>query len=354
MADSRKAASDVTARTGGPFPPVAPELLRAVVDIGASGGPTAVAFSAGADSAMLAYAVHTWASQQGSALLLFHVHHGLLPQADAWADHARRFARLIGRPLHVLSVTVDLGEGRGMEGAARDARYTALRQACADHGVDTLWLAHHRDDQAETVLLRLLRGAGVDGMAAMRASSDTHGIRLLRPWLDVAREDIRRAADDFARVTGWQAVDDPTNIDPKYTRAAVRHHLTPALNARWPGWQRIVARHARQADEAAQILADVARQDAEALHVMTPTGPAGLSLAAWRALSAPRQRNVLRHWLARQGARMPSEARLADMQRQLIQLHGKGHDRNMRVDHDMCSVRCVRGVIVVVPRGADE
>ncbi|RYH62975.1 MAG: hypothetical protein EON54_08820, partial [Alcaligenaceae bacterium] len=158
-------------------------------------------------------------------------------------------------------------------------------------------------------------------------------------------------------------VQDPTNADPRYTRAAVRTQLTPVLNARWPGWQAIVGRHARQAQEAATILDEVAQADFALITThrgqgSVEAGPkseresesehglGAFSLAAWRTLSAARQRNVLRHWLARLGARMPSDARLANLQRQLMQLHSLGHDRNLTVDHGEFRIRCVRGIVM--------
>lgn len=309
-----------------------------------------VGLSGGADSAMLAIALDHLARRRNVSLRLFHVHHGLLPQADGWADQVAALAKVLERPLDILRIDIASFEGKGMEAAARDARYHALAQAAAQQGVHTLWLAHHQDDQAETVLLRLLRGAGVAGMGAMRETSSRDGVRYLRPWLNVPRAAILTAMHDFTQATGWEPVHDPSNIDPRYTRAAVRTQLTPSLNARWPGWQAIVARHARQADEAASLLEEVAAADLATIR----SGPdksvvpgtvfdVAFDLLGWRALSAPRQRNLLRYWLSLFGARMPSDARLADLQRQLTQLHSLGHDRNLVFDHGPLRIRCVRG-----------
>lgn len=326
-------------------------------------GPAAVALSGGADSAMLAVVADHVARQRHAELRLLHVNHGLLPEASSWAAQVQDLARHLGRPIDILEVDVGSLSGRGMEAAARNARYEALLAACEQHGVRALLLAHHQDDQAETVLLRLLRGAGVSGLAAMAPSLTRGKVQLLRPWLNMARADILDLAQAFAQRTGWQAVIDPTNADPRYTRAAVRTMLTPVLNERWPGWQAIVGRHALQAQEASSILAEVAQADFAAIVVSDDDGFTAsscgsdvsfagrpFSLLAWRQLSEPRQRNVLRHWLALCGAQMPSEARLRDLQRQLNQLHSLGNDRNLVFNHGELRIRCVRGVVLAQAR----
>ncbi|CAM4059233.1 tRNA lysidine(34) synthetase TilS [Bordetella bronchialis] len=311
--------------------------------------PAAVAVSGGADSVMLAVHAAQVARETGIPLHLFHVHHGLFEQADAWAQAVRRLGDTLGLPVHILHVQVPTDAGTGIEAAARQARYAALAGAAGALGVRHILLAHHRDDQAETVLLRLLRGAGPAGLAAMSPRTERDGLVYLRPWLDVPRDVIRAEAAAYAAREGWAPVQDPSNADARYTRAALRNLLVPALNARWPGWQAIVARHARLAEEAAQILDEVASQDLAALEP-SETGDS-FSLARWRQLSPPRQAQVLRYWLGRQGARMPTEARLAELLKQLRQLHSLGHDRQLVWNHARHTVRCVRGRVSVGLRG---
>jgi tRNA(Ile)-lysidine synthase len=248
---------------------------------------------------------------------------------------------MLGVACHSLSVRVELGGGDGIESAARDARYRAFDELAALTGVRHILLAHHRNDQAETVLLRLLRGAGPTGLSAMAPAMQRHGLSYLRPWLDIDRADILEQARAFFELSGWEPVHDPTNADDSYTRAAVRERLAPQLNERWPGWQATLLRHARQSAEIGEILDEVAQRDFAGLD---PAADArSFSLAAWRGLSAARQALVLRFWLARLGLRMPTDARLQDLMRQLRGLHALGHDRQMLVKHGSALIRCTRG-----------
>lgn len=343
------------AAAGQSFPfPVSPELVaalrRALASLPQPPARMAVAVSGGADSAMLAVHAAAVAQAAGIGVVLFHVHHGLQAAADGWSRQVQALADLLGLPLRLARVQVDEGSGKGIEAAARDARYAALARLAQDDGVALVLLAHHRNDQAETVLLRLLRGTGLAGMAAMAARSHRDGVTYLRPWLEQGREAILRAAQDFAQATGWRPVQDPTNADPRYTRAALRELLAPALDGRWPGWRAIVARHARHMAEAAEILDEVAREDLAGLE----PGPDGasFSLAAWRRLSPARQAQALRYWLAQNGARMPTDARLRDLLRQLRELHSLGHDRQLRVEQAGHVVRCHRGRVWIELRPA--
>jgi tRNA(Ile)-lysidine synthase len=303
-------------------------------------GRIAVGLSGGADSAMLVVHAALHARRHGTEVHCFHIHHGLQAPADRWQAHAHDLAHMLGLPCHSLTVAVDQDSGSGIESAARDARYQAYEQLAAQAPAKHILLAHHRNDQAETVLLRLLRGAGPTGLAAMAPVSRRGGLTYLRPWLEIDRASILDEARVFQELTGWEAVQDPTNTDIRYTRAAVRERLAPELDQRWPGWQGALARHARQGAEIKEILDEVARQDFEAL---APGADGDFSLAAWRLLSGPRQALVLRYWLAQMGQRMPTDARLQDLMRQMRGLHALGHDRQMRVKHGKAWIRCSQG-----------
>lgn len=302
----------------------------------------AVALSGGADSAMLAvHAALTQPQLAGVELHCFHIHHGLQDTADRWRDHAHRLAAGLGMACHSLRVDVEQGSGKGVEGAAREARYAGLKRLADTTGVSHVLLAHHRDDQTETVLMRLLRGAGPTGLAAMAPLSRRDGLIYLRPWLDVDQATILAAANEYAALSGWVAVDDPTNLQDTYTRGALRQHLVPVLAERWPAWRSTLARHARQARDLAGLLDEIAAEDLARLE--PDAARLQFSLGAWRLLGEQRQVLVLRHWLALHGLRAPTEARMRELCRQLRGLHALGHDRSMRMCHEGGWIICERG-----------
>lgn len=301
----------------------------------------AVALSGGTDSVALALVAAEVCAQRAQPLYFFHIHHGLMPEADAWAEHLSELSRALAVPLIVRHVRVDLGQGLGTEASAREARYQALAELAAEHQVAAILLAHHQQDQAETVLLRLLRGAGVLGLSAMQEDVERQGLRLLRPWLEIERADLVAIAHDYAHRTGWHAVEDPSNIDPQYKRGAFRTELVPVLEQHWPAWRQTLVRHARQAADVSEILEEVVALDWQTLE--PEASGQSFSLKAWRDLSPARQALVLRYWLDQQQLAMPGERRLADLMRQLRQLHALGHDRELLWQHGSHTVRCLRG-----------
>ena len=301
----------------------------------------AVALSGGTDSVALALVAAHICTQRAQPLYFFHIHHGLMPEADAWAEHLSELSRALAVPLNVRHVHVDLGQGMGTEASAREARYQALASLASEHQVAAILLAHHQQDQAETVLLRLLRGAGVLGLSAMQEDVERQGLRLLRPLLEVERADLVAIARDYASRTGWHAVEDPSNADPQYKRGAFRTELVPVLEQHWPAWRQTLVRHARQAADVSEILDEVAALDWQTLE--PDASGQSFSLKTWRNLSPARQALVLRYWLALQQVAMPGERRLADLMRQLRQLHALGHDRALLWQHGSHTVRCLRG-----------
>lgn len=305
----------------------------------------AVALSGGIDSAMLALHAAQVANSQGRQLICFHVHHGLQEQADQWQSHVHMLARLLGVACISRKVQVSHMGHHGVEAAARNARYQAFSRLAQLAGVHHILLAHHQDDQAETVMLRLLRGAGPAALGAMAPLTVRDGIHYVRPWLDTPRSCIQACAEKFAELTGWQAVHDPSNEDDRYTRSAMRTRLVPHLNQRWAGWQAVLARHARQSRDLAALLDQLAQQDYAGLQPATDNR--SFSLQAWRDLSRERQALVIRYWLALNRLPMPSDARLNDWMRQLRGLHQGGTDRHMQASHAGVQVCCVQGRILV-------
>lgn len=308
--------------------------------------PVAVALSGGADSAAMAIAAARVCQLSARPLHFFHIHHGLFAQADSWVEQVRVLADLLETPLEVEYVSVAQDSGLGIEGAARESRYAALVAMALRHQTQALLLAHHRQDQAETVLLRLLRGAGVQGLAAMQSDTRRQGLRMLRPFLDIDRAALLAYVELFTQQTRWLPIQDPSNTDPAYARGAFRSGLIPVLQAHWPAWQQTLARHARQAAQTVEILDEVAAGDLASLDF--DASDQSFSLKLWRTLSDARQALVLRHWLHRQGIAMPGDRRLADLLRQLRQLHALGHDRDLLWQHGLVELRCRQGRVLLV------
>lgn len=267
-----------------------------------------VAFSGGLDSTVLLHALH---AQGVPNLRAVHVHHGLQAAADDWVRHARRFCRELGVPLTVRRVTVRAQRGEGPEAAAREARHAAL--AALLRPGDLLLTAHHRDDQAETVLLRALRGAGIAGLAAMAPVRPCGRGQLARPLLNHARAELQA----YAETQGLRWIEDPHNRDSRYARSLLRHEILPRLSAHWPQAGVQLARLATRAGEAAQLLAELA-----ALDLASARTAGGLSIAALRALSPARRRNALYHgWLGAY-ALPPSTQQLEQLDRELLGARG--------------------------------
>lgn len=258
-----------------------------------------VGFSGGLDSTVLLHLLAEARQQLGFSLSAVHVHHGLSSQADAWVRHCTRVCLALDVPLAVRRVEVQ-PEGEGLEAAARAARYRVFRQLDADF----LALAHHRDDQAETVLLQLLRGASLKGLAAMPEARVLNGrLMLLRPMLAMTRDEIAAGA----AAIGLEWIDDASNTDERLARNALRHGVLPALIQRFPEAPGMLAQAAPRFAEAAQLLDELADLDGRA--AISDAGlSAGLSISALRALPEPRARNLLRRFLEHAGAGMHPES----------------------------------------------
>jgi tRNA(Ile)-lysidine synthase len=286
-----------------------------------------LAFSGGLDSCVLLSALLAAQKKLNFELCALHVHHGLSPNADKWADFCSQTCKAAKVPLQVERVKVDQKAGLGIEAAARQARYQVLLESEADFIV----LAHHQDDQAETLQLQLLRGAGVKGLSAM-AAFDTKR-RLLRPLLDVSRAEIETYASD-AKLK-W--VEDESNQDIQYDRNFIRHELTPLLAQRFPSFQTALARSASHMAEASGLLDDLALLDAE-----TCMQDARLNLLELIKLSEARAKNLVRWWLAGLGFSLPSKERLDEILQQL--LHAKA-DATIKlvIDGENASLRRYQG-----------
>jgi tRNA(Ile)-lysidine synthase len=311
-------------------------------------GPTlrvAVALSGGRDSMTLLEVLANLASELPCAISAAHVHHGLSPHADAWAAFCTAECAARGVPLAVHRVEVARGGGRSLEATARAARYAALATVEAD----VIALAHHADDQAETLLLQLLRGAGPTGLAAMpEHRTPPAGPTLLRPFLSLPRI----ATEAYARARGLKWIDDESNADESVKRNFIRQQVAPRLAAAFPGYPATLGRAALLQAEAARLQDDLAEQDARGFVESDPVTGMTLDRNALIALSrhAPhRARNLLRWFLRQHELAAPSAARLAAM---LEQLTLAPADARVRLAHAGAEVGFHRGRVIVHPPAA--
>ena len=249
-----------------------------------------IAFSGGLDSTVL---LHLLANTEHlPPLSAIHVHHGLQAVADAWPAHCQSMCDALGVPLRVMRVQVR--PGASLERAARDARYHVFAEVTG--AGEVLLTGQHRDDQAETLLFRLLRGAGVRGLSAMPAHRPLAGGHLVRPLLEVSRAELQAYASEHQLT--W--IEDPSNTDPRFSRNYLRHRVFPVLTERWPQAVSSLARAAEHLGEAQGLLDELAQLDLRAADQPSafPWLPLpSLALAPLRELSDARQRNTLRHWL---------------------------------------------------------
>jgi tRNA(Ile)-lysidine synthase len=273
-----------------------------------SGERVCVGLSGGMDSMVLLHALWPLA-QTGefpASISAVHVHHGIGARDDAWADFCRDSCARLGVPLRIARVNVPRDTGEGPEGAARRARHAVFA------GLDADWLAlaHHRDDQAETVLLRLLRGAGVSGAAGMSAvRAQAGGPALARPFLGLARTVIQC----YARAHGLAWIEDESNGDERFRRNFLRHDVLPRLEASFPGAGTSLARAAGHFAEAAALLDDLAALDRDAVRAVSGR----IAVQAFNCLDPARARNLLRYAWRQAGFRAPDANWIGEALQQL-------------------------------------
>jgi tRNA(Ile)-lysidine synthase len=258
-----------------------------------------VAFSGGVDSVTLLAAL---AASRKKALRAVHVHHGIHPNAERWTEHCEAIAAQLRVPLTVLRIKVARDRGESLEAAAREARYSAIA-AFLKRG-EVLVTGHHEDDQLETVLLQLLRGAGVAGLAAMPEVAAFARGTLVRPLLTCSRTEL----EDWARAQGLIWVDDDTNADERLDRNYLRRRVLPAIRERWPSAASAVSRSARHAAEARRLLDSLALRD-----MGLAANGRELFVPRLRSLDADRRRNVVRFWIVRAGFATPDTRRLEEI-----------------------------------------
>ncbi|PJG59505.1 tRNA lysidine(34) synthetase TilS [Aeromonas cavernicola] len=264
-----------------------------------------VAFSGGLDSTLLLVLAAQFAHAHQLVLRALHVHHGLSPHADEWVAHCESVCQQLAVPLLVERVQLARGNGESVEAQARAARYQCLTAHMA--AGEWLLTAHHQDDQLETLLLALKRGAGVRGLAGMVPSQPFAAGLLLRPLLDMSRAELAKAAATLPY--GW--VEDESNQDVSYDRNFLRQQLIPQLKARWPAMARTAARSMALCAEQETLLQEIAEQDWQQIRDGDRAVAGALPIAPLQLLSPARRNNVLRYWLRHQGAVMPSRELLS-------------------------------------------
>ncbi|WP_370873559.1 tRNA lysidine(34) synthetase TilS [Hydrogenophaga sp.] len=277
----------------------------------------AVAYSAGADStALLLAARRRWPER----VVALHVHHGLQAAADRFEQHARQFCDQHSIALSVDRVNAAHDPGQSPEDAARMARYGALARMAREVGADWVLLGQHADDQAETLLLALSRGAGLPGLASMPERFEREGVRFGRPLLEVPASALRT----WLQSEGHAFVDDPSNIDTRFTRNRIRALLMPAWEACFPGFRPMLARSARHAAQAQRLLDELAVLDLA--HTGVPP-----QISQLQVLSRDRQANAVRHWLRTSSGVAASTAQLDELLDQIAACTTRGHRIHLKV-----------------------
>jgi tRNA(Ile)-lysidine synthase len=317
--------------------PIATEIAACVERAIPANAAICVGFSGGLDSTVLLDILGELGEATKRKVTAVHVHHGLSPNADLWVKFCERFCANHGIPLTVERVRVNSDSPEGLEAAARVARYAVY----ASRPEPFIALAHHLDDQAETVMLQLLRGTGLKGIAAMPQLRPLRGtpVQIFRPLLAHSRA----ALQAYAEERGLKWIEDESNASPRQDRNYLRLEIAPLLDARYAGWKEAMARFARHAGAAGELLDQLATVDG-----VPPRAGGTMPLDA--TLSEDRRANALRVFLARNAVAMPSEARLAEIARQLYEARD---DARVRIDHAGVSIVRHRGG-VLIERGLIE
>ncbi|WP_227369048.1 tRNA lysidine(34) synthetase TilS [Halomonas sp. M20] len=293
-----------------------------------SNQPVWIALSGGLDSCLLLTLAVQAAYRSPRSIYALHVNHGLQPAAIDFEQHCRKLCGCLGVPLFIEQVQVEQG-GQGIEAAAREARYKAFARRV--RAGESLWLAQHADDQAETLLLAALRGSGVRGLSGMPARREWQGRTVERPLLDCPRSVLEEQAQ--ALEVEW--IEDPTNADTAFDRNFLRRRVMPVLVSRWPKAPHLLAQSARLSSEADSLLDELAALD---LHGVGDT-PHCLQIKPLRELSEPRQRLLVRYACQRLGLSTPPLARLQTL---LAQLNVR-QDAQMKIEWPGAEARCWQG-----------
>ena len=294
----------------------------------------AVAFSGGLDSTVLLHA--TIKAHGKKNVHAFHVHHGIQKEADQWQAHCQAVAKKLG--CHFDTRNVKLNKASNIESQARNLRYEALTQMCQAHNIQDLLLAHHLDDQAETVLIQLMRGAGLPGLSAMPQVKSKELIHLWRPFLNMRRKDL----EIYAKENRLTWIEDPSNQDESYRRNAIRKSILPTLEKFQVGALENLSRSAKHLAEAQELLNQLA--DIDLGLIEAKEGLSKTNLIRLYKTSQARASNALRRWLSKNSLAYPSEERLTAWWSELQQTRP---DSKLQWDHDQQVIRLWRGHLTI-------
>ena len=299
-----------------------------------------LAYSGGLDSHVLLHALSVLRTDHRFSLSAIHIDHDLQRASTDWGRHCAHICTALDVPFVVERIRVEGVAHEGLEAAARRARYAAL--AAVLEPEDVLLTAHHGDDQAETVLLQLLRGAGIAGLAAMPMQAVFGPGRIVRPLLGFSRAALHAYAQKHR--LAW--IEDPSNRELHLRRSFLRTEILPRLARHWPAHASLLARTARHAAEAMELLDEVAETDLAVCRHAVAHSPQALSVKSLLALSAPRLRNLLRYWLRQQGFLSPAAPQLEEV---LARAHTMPRSRQACVCWPGAEVWRYRDLLVILP-----
>ena len=301
----------------------------------------AVAFSGGLDSAVL---LHASIQAHGAEnVYAFHVHHGIQKEAGQWQKHCQQLAKNWG--CHFDTRNVQLQRASNIESQARDFRYQALYEMCHEHQIEDLLVAHHLDDQAETILIQMMRGAGLAGLSGMPVFKDKKtsknsqtSIHIWRPFLEMRREEL----EAYAKKHRLKWIEDPSNQDESYRRNAIRKILLPQLEKTQQGAITNLARSAKHIAEAQELLNQLA--DIDLGLIVTKEGLSKTNLVRLYKTNQARASNALRRWLHQNQLSHPSTERLASWWQDLLEVRA---DAQLQWLHDDHVIRLWRGILTI-------
>ncbi|HSO82208.1 tRNA lysidine(34) synthetase TilS [Thiocapsa sp.] len=307
-----------------------PERLAEVLRRLGPFGDCWVAFSGGTDSTALLHAAAPRPDHSPGTLRAIHIDHGLHPDSPRWSEHCRGICQTLGVPLVVRCLNLKPIPGESLEATAREARYRTLADVLRPG--DLMLTAHNQDDQAETLLLALLRGSGVHGLAAMPREAKLGQGRLVRPLLDLPRASL----EQYVRAYGLSWIEDPSNASDRMDRNYLRNSVVPLLRTRWPGLSATLSRSAGHCAEAARLVDGLA---SELMASCAGAHPGTLGIRALGALERSRRKAVLRLWLRRRGFALPDRRHLARILDEVIPARA---DADPLVAWSGCEVRRYR------------